>query len=242
MVDTLAGSSGVTAVQVNVNDPSGAAVTLTSLTVTDAEGDTSYITSVSVVINGTAVGSPSGFTGNTATLNLNNYVLQPSSQPLQILVSYSGNATGTYQLSISGLTGTSGNNGGQPAGFNGLPVSGYTVVVHQPTFTPTLSPTSTTTQAPTPLAGKVGIYPNPVTGPTVEILPPVYTGTSNVRIEIYTTAFRKVQDKTYSAVPSGTAITVSLTGRGGNPLANGIYYVVVTTSSGRATGKMLVLR
>ena len=215
---------------------------MTSLTVTAGTGNTSYITSVSVVINGMTQGSPSIFTGNTATLNLNNYVLQPSSQALQILVSYSGNATGTYQLSISGMTGTSGNNGGQPAGFSGLPVSGYTVVVHQPTFTPAFSPTSTTTPAPTPLAGKVGIYPNPVTGPTVEILPPVYPGTSNVRIEIYTNAFRKVQDKTFTSVPSGTAITVSLTGKGGNPLANGIYYVVVTTSSGRATGKLLILR
>ena len=217
-------------------------------------GNTSYITSVSVVINGTTEGLPAVFTGSTANLNLNNYVLQPSSETLEILVNFSGSATGTYQMSISGMTGTSGNNGGQPAGFNGLPVSGYTVVVHQPTFTPTLSPTATlsptptmsptptTTPVPTPLIGKVGIYPNPVTGPTVQVLPPLYNGISKVRVEVFTLAFRKVQDTTYPSLPSGTAVTLNLTGKDGNPLANGIYYVVVTTDYGRAIGKMLVLR
>jgi hypothetical protein len=88
----------------------------------------------------------------------------------------------------------------------------------------------------------VGIYPNPVTGPTVNILPPSYVGYSNVRVEIFTINFRKVQDTTFDSVPTGTAVVVSLTGRGGNPLANGLYYVVVTTNSGRAIGKLLVLR
>jgi hypothetical protein len=35
---------------------------------------------------------------------------------------------------------------------------------------------------------------------------------------------------------------VSLTGWGGHFLANGLYYVVVTTNNGRAIGKLLVLR
>jgi hypothetical protein len=242
MLDTLAGSNGVTAVQVTVNNSSGTTVTLTSLTVTTGTGNTSDITSVSVLINGSPAGLPSVFTGSTATLNLNNYVLQPSSQTLEILLSFSVNATGTYPMTISGVTGTSGNNGGQPVGFNGLSVSGYTVVVHQPTQTPTFSPTSTVTSAPTPLAGKVGIYPNPVTGPTVQILPPLYNGISKVRVEVFTLAFRKVQDTPYSSWPSGTAVFLSLTGKDGNPLANGIYYVVVTTNSGRAIGKLLILK
>jgi O-glycosyl hydrolase len=112
-----------------------------------------------------------------------------------------------------------------------------------PTGTPTaiFSPTPTTTQAPTP-TGHVGIYPNPAPGPTVNILPPSYTGISNVRVEIYTLAFRKVQDHTYDSVPSGTALTVPLTGRSGNYLANGVYYVVVTVNGQRTIGKLLVLR
>jgi hypothetical protein len=98
------------------------------------------------------------------------------------------------------------------------------------------------TQAPTPLPGKLGIYPNPAPGPTVKILPPSYNGISNVRVGIYTLAFRKVQDTTFDSVPSGTAVTISLTGRGGNPLANGLYYVVVTINGHRSTGKLLVIR
>lgn len=104
------------------------------------------------------------------------------------------------------------------------------------------SPTSTATQAPTPLPGHVGIYPNPVFGPTVNLLPPSYNGISNVRVEMYTLAFRKVQDQTYTGLASGAVITLSLTGRDGRPLSNGVYYVAVTTSSGRAVGKLLVLR
>jgi hypothetical protein len=88
----------------------------------------------------------------------------------------------------------------------------------------------------------VGIYPNPVTGPTVQVLPPYYSGLSKVKVEVFTLAFRKVQDMTYPSLPSGTAVTLSLTGKDGKPLANGIYYVVVTDSSGRAVGKMLILR
>jgi hypothetical protein len=88
----------------------------------------------------------------------------------------------------------------------------------------------------------VGIYPNPVSGPTVNILPPFFNGNSNVRVEIYTLSFRKVQDTTYTSQTSGTAIPLSLTGKSGNPLSNGVYYVVVTTSSGRAVGKLLVIR
>jgi hypothetical protein len=139
-------------------------------------------------------------------------------------------------------------------------VSGYLLVVQPPTQAPTasstptliptatasptatVSPTSTVTVAPTALPGHVGIYPNPVSGPAVNIVPPSFNGISNVRVEIYTLAFRKVQDTTYSSQTSGTAITLNLTGKSGNPLSNGIYYVVVTTSSGRAVGKMLVLR
>jgi hypothetical protein len=88
----------------------------------------------------------------------------------------------------------------------------------------------------------VVIYPNPVSGSAVQILPPTYLKSSNVRVEIYTSAYRKVKDETFDSVPSGRAVVVSLTGRGGKPLANGVYYVVVTTSTGRATGKLLILR
>jgi hypothetical protein len=88
----------------------------------------------------------------------------------------------------------------------------------------------------------VGIYPNPAPGPTVNILPPAYTGTANIRVEVFTLAFRKVQDNDYPDWPSGMVIRLNLTGRKGNELANGVYYVVVTVNGQRSIGKLLVLR
>jgi hypothetical protein len=88
----------------------------------------------------------------------------------------------------------------------------------------------------------VGIYPNPVTGPVVNILPPNYPGYSNVKVELFTVNFRLVLEDEFPWVPSGTAVPVTLAGRGGNSLSNGLYYVVVTTKVGRTIGKLLVLR
>jgi hypothetical protein len=88
----------------------------------------------------------------------------------------------------------------------------------------------------------VVVYPNPAPGPTVNVLPPAYAGSSNVRIEIFTAAFRKVQDETFTNIPSGTAVTITLADRMGSPLANGVYYLVVTTSKGRTIGKLLIQR
>jgi hypothetical protein len=88
----------------------------------------------------------------------------------------------------------------------------------------------------------VGIYPNPVTGPTVNILPPYYAGFSNVRVEIFTLGFRKIIDLTFNSLLAGKAIPLELVGRAGSPLANGVYYVVVTFNEMHSTGKLLVLR
>ncbi|HEV2352886.1 MAG TPA: hypothetical protein VGR89_01475 [Puia sp.] len=127
---------------------------------------------------------------------------------------------------------------------------------HTPTFTwtGTLTPTATdtatstapfthtATPVPTIAGGTLGIYPNPATGPTVNLLPPPMGGSSNVRVEFFTLSFRKVKDQTFPNVPPGSPVTVDLTGWGGHPLANGVYYVVVTTDTRRVTGKLLVLR
>ena len=254
--NVISGSSGVTAVQGNLNNPSNSAVTLQTLTLL-ATGSTADITEVNVLINGMSVGTAPGFGGNNQ-VNLNiNYVLPNTLGPgpsVQVLVSYSGVASSTNQYSITGITGSSANNGGQQAQFTGIPGTGDTIIVQQPTLTPTFSPTMTSTStpstsptpsltsAPTPLPGIVGIFPNPAPGPTVQILPPAYNGVYSVRVELYTLAFRKVQDHTYPPMPSGTDITLTLTGKSGNPLANGVYYVVVTVNSHRSIGKLLVLR
>lgn len=119
-----------------------------------------------------------------------------------------------------------------------------------PTLTSTPSPTpSSTAYSPTPTAtpapagkGGVAVYPNPVTGPAVNILPQAYGGTQDVRVEIFTLAFRKVLDETFLSIPSGTSVRVTLDDQWGHPLADGLYYVVVTVNGKHSTAKLLVLR
>jgi hypothetical protein len=88
----------------------------------------------------------------------------------------------------------------------------------------------------------VVIYPNPAPGQSVYVLPPAYQGIEDVRIEIFTEAFRKILDKTYPSVPSGAAVTVELKDKWGAPLANGLYYVVVIIDGHRFIAKLLILR
>ena len=66
---------------------------------------------------------------------------------------------------------------------------------------------------------------------------------SEVSLKVFTTAFRKIQETDLSNVPSGVIQTpLNLTGPQGVPLANGLYYLLVTTRQGHAVGKLLVIR
>ena len=86
------------------------------------------------------------------------------------------------------------------------------------------------------------VYPNPATGNSVSVLPPAYSGSQGVQAEIFTLSFRKVLDETFAAVPAGTAVSIILDDRWGHPLANGLYYVVVTVGGRHSTAKLLILR
>jgi GH18 family chitinase len=118
--------------------------------------------------------------------------------------------------------------------------------------TPTLSPTATHTATesftstasftPTQVPGHVSLYPNPVTGSTVNILPPNYFGVSNVRVQVFTLGFRKIIDLTYDSLSAGTPISLELVDRSGSRLSNGVYYVVVIVEGQHFTAKLLVLR
>ncbi|HTC19360.1 MAG TPA: hypothetical protein VK859_00835 [bacterium] len=88
----------------------------------------------------------------------------------------------------------------------------------------------------------ISIYPNPVFGPTVNVIPPAYSGLSDVRVEIFTTAFRKVQDGIFPNVPPGVAVEVELKDKWGKPLADGLYYLMVLVDGSRSIGKLMVLR
>ncbi len=88
------------------------------------------------------------------------------------------------------------------------------------------------------------VYPNPVSGPgPVTIQVNLTQKESLVRVEIFTLAFRKVNEIDLTQVPAGTtSVSVPMTDRGGKPLADGLYYVVVQMPQGRLVTKLLVLR
>jgi hypothetical protein len=86
------------------------------------------------------------------------------------------------------------------------------------------------------------LYPNPVTTPGVTHLLVPLTSVSNVKVGIFTTAFRLVQTETFQQVSPGEAITLTLTDKFGNPLADGLYYVVIEAQGKRWITKLLILR
>jgi arabinogalactan endo-1,4-beta-galactosidase len=111
-----------------------------------------------------------------------------------------------------------------------------------PTPTRTTIATSTSTETPLGMVSTPVIYPNPATGSgPVSIRLPNYPGTATVTVKVFTTAFRMVNEFTRQS-EGGTDIALPLTNRSGAPLANGLYYVVVTTPEGRAIEKLLVTR
>jgi hypothetical protein len=102
------------------------------------------------------------------------------------------------------------------------------------TWTPTqtdLLPASTTTV----------IYPNPSHGGPVNILPPFFTGSSDVKIQVYTQAFRKVRETTTYLARYGVVVLEPKDAEG-IPLANGLYYIVITIKNSQAILKLSVLR
>jgi flagellar hook assembly protein FlgD len=93
------------------------------------------------------------------------------------------------------------------------------------------------------VTGGVAVFPNPAAGNIVTLQVTLAAGSSEVRIEIFTLSFRKVNEIVLKNVPAGvTRVTYDLTDSKGSPLANGLYYIVVRSSQGRFVTKMLVLR
>lgn len=120
------------------------------------------------------------------------------------------------------------------------------------TFTTTNTPTGTltsSTQTPTitftPIPpGKLTLFPNPADGTKPVTLQLDCSFSGNLKLQIFTTAFRKVQQKTYGQIMSypvngsctGVNIVLDLKDDWGMPLANGLYYVVVSNSTTLMTG------
>jgi hypothetical protein len=85
-------------------------------------------------------------------------------------------------------------------------------------------------------------YPNPSPGGTIHIQFVLAMASSDVKLRIFTTAFRKVLTLNLGALPAGSqTISVPLTNDHGQALANGIYYIEISDSQGRAIGKLMIL-
>jgi len=76
----------------------------------------------------------------------------------------------------------------------------------------------------------------------VSIHVPGRNGTTDIKVQIFTLAFRMVKEQVFKQTPVGTDVPVNLNDKGGTPLASGLYYVVVTSDGKQTVGKLLILR
>jgi hypothetical protein len=86
------------------------------------------------------------------------------------------------------------------------------------------------------------LYPNPADGTQPVTVSFPASGTSDGKIQLFTTAFRKVLEIPLHAQGGGTNFSFELKDQKRNLLASGLYYVVLTNSQGRQVLKLLVLR
>jgi hypothetical protein len=86
------------------------------------------------------------------------------------------------------------------------------------------------------------IYPNPATGPGPVFLSVPLTAAADVQATLYSSAFRRLNSFSWTNVTPGTPLPIPLTDRLGNPLANGVYYLVVTAQGKRWIVKLMILR
>jgi hypothetical protein len=160
--------------------------------------------------------------------------------------------TGTLSFTVSPTASPTNTLTGQPtATFTHTPVNTATSTsLNSFTATPTVTPKTISTVTATPsstskpsIVQTPVLYPNPVMGPGGQThLQVPLTFVSNVRVEIFTTAFRLVQEETFQQVSPGEVIILTLTDKFGNPLANGLYYVVIEAQGKKWVTKLLILR
>jgi hypothetical protein len=97
----------------------------------------------------------------------------------------------------------------------------------------------TSTPTPSLSASKPVLYPNPAKGSQTNLLLP---RGQNVKVAIYTVSYRQVREINVGDVPSVKILTLDLQDKVGSTLANGVYYVTVTSLNTRWTGKLLIFR
>ena len=115
------------------------------------------------------------------------------------------------------------------------------------TFTRTLTATFTVTVSSTPTATPTQVtvvlaYPNPVTGPGSVLFQLSANLSGSGKVEVFTVASRCVKKVSLNQLPAGGAIPLDLTDNSGVALANGLYFVRITTAKAYYIVKLLILR
>jgi hypothetical protein len=86
------------------------------------------------------------------------------------------------------------------------------------------------------------VFPNPVPGGQVQILPQTFTGLSAVKVKVYTLSYKLVLKKDFPPMASGYPVTLELLDDWGEPLAAGFYHVVVIVGNKKSMTQLLVTR
>jgi hypothetical protein len=88
----------------------------------------------------------------------------------------------------------------------------------------------------------ITIYPNPWNGGSDPSVRVTLQHLSDLKIRMFTTAYRKVWEGDFSQVPVGTEnFEIGLRDKKGTSLANGVYYIVVDTFKRRFISKLLLV-
>jgi hypothetical protein len=246
----------VEVLQVQVTNSSTIPVTLTNLTLS-ASGtgdDQTGLSSVQVYLdvngNGTFDNGVDSWL-STATYSTNDGIISimlnsvvPAGSSVNYLVVDNFTTTapdGTYVVGVNvgGLSGTCAYGSVQ---FSGLSVTGAAITIVHATPVPTETPTATITVVP--VTTTVVVYPNPSDGSQpVSWTAPGRVDGSDINVQIFTTAFRLVQQIEVGKTSLGAKLEpIKLEDKTGKPLASGLYYVVVTVDSKKSIGKLLILR
>ncbi len=246
------GAVGVPVQQIQLTNPGGNSVTLSSLTLTESGTSPTGITSVSLVSNGTVI-STASFSGSAATFNFTD-TIPPSNGAVtyQVVANFSNSAPiGSYSFSITGGAGTN----GQAVLFANMPVAGATIAIammtatpsNTPTSSPTVTDTPTSSSTPTSTPAITGVFPNPFTGGgLLKLSYQVPETTDEVKVKVFTLAFRKIfEDDNLETSPGGHLYTFYW-GLNSLDAANGLYYVVLDIKTGdsrtQQVMKLLVIR
>jgi hypothetical protein len=81
----------------------------------------------------------------------------------------------------------------------------------------------------------------PATGSTLVASTVAGRTPTDVKVTVFSTSQRKLKEQIFPKVLPGSAVVLDLVDRTMTPLANGLYYVVVTIDQKRTVLKLLIL-